>query len=102
MRVITIAFLIMWAGASAAQADGDCSAPLAEWQPREALVAQLKTQGWRDIAIRIDEGCYLVRAVNGDGERLHGKFDPATLAAVKAGGHGHGGEEEHGRDRSDD
>jgi hypothetical protein len=83
MRVATIAVLILLAGPGAAWADGFCSAPLTDWRPREALLSQLEAEGWTDIAIRIEDGCYLVHAHNAQGERLHGKFDPATLAPLR-------------------
>jgi hypothetical protein len=106
MRLATMALFILLAGAFAnpggAHADRDCEASLADWQPREALVAKLEAEGWRNIAIRIEDGCYLVHAVNAAGERLHGKFDPTRLNQVSA-GRGHHGEgdphDEEGRGR---
>ena len=97
MRVV-IGLALVWLTAGLARADWQCSAPLADWQPRETLVAQLEGQGWRDIAVRIEDGCYLVHAFSADGERLHGMFDPATLKPVEHGGHGrHGEGRRHGR-----
>ena len=72
-----------------ALADSSCEAPLADWQPREALQTKLESQGWGDVAIRIEDGCYLVHARNDRGERLHGMFDPATLEPLPDHGHGH-------------
>ena len=92
MRVVLLAVWLWLAALAVARADGECDAPLADWQPREALVAKLQTEGWQNIAIRIEDGCYLVRAFKTDGGRLRGKFDPATLAPLP-GGHGrHGGD----------
>jgi hypothetical protein len=96
--IVLLASLGLCASLGAAKADWDCSAPLADWQPREALVSRLEADGWRNIAIRIEDGCYLAHAVNESGERLHGMFDPATLTPVSA-GHRHHDEEGHGRDR---
>ena len=59
-----------------------CRAPLAAWQPPKVLVDRLAADGWQDIRVRIDDGCYKVRAVNAAGSRLERKFDPATLAPV--------------------
>jgi hypothetical protein len=94
MRVAAMALLIFFANLGGAHAERDCEASLADWQPREALVSKLEAEGWRNIAIRIEDGCYLVHAVNAVGERLHGKFDPARLNQVSA-GRGHHGEGEH-------
>jgi hypothetical protein len=107
MRVATMALFILLASLGAGNAHWDCAAPLADWQPREALVSKLEADGWRDIAIRIEDGCYLVHAVNAAGERLHGMFDPAKLIQAP-GGRGHHDEGEHhdgdgrGRDRMED
>lgn len=80
MRVALLAVaLLAFSPASAVLADEYCDAPLADWQPSQALQAKLEVQGWRDVAIRVEDGCYLVHASNDQGERLHGKFDPVTL-----------------------
>ncbi|MGH2341418.1 PepSY domain-containing protein [Segnochrobactraceae bacterium EtOH-i3] len=79
-----------------ALADRDCSVPLASWQPREALAAKLRADGWTDFVIRTDDGCYKVKAVNGRGQRMKAKFDPATLERLPS---DHDGP--HDRDRDD-
>jgi hypothetical protein len=96
-----MAVLILLAGPGAAWADGFCSAPLSDWRPRETLQAQLEAEGWTDIAIRIEDGCYLVHALNAQGERLHGKFDPATLTPLRR-EQDHNDEEGRGRHSSQD
>ena len=74
---------------SPAVAGPRCRVPLGDWQPREALQARLQQQGWTVLAIRTDDGCYKVRARKDGGERLEGKFDPATLEPVeRRGGRG--------------
>ncbi|MGR7997747.1 PepSY domain-containing protein [Xanthobacter sp. ZOL 2024] len=80
-----------------AQAGRDCAAPLAEWQPRAALVQQLEAEGWTVQSVRIDDGCYKVRAVNAQGETLRAVFDPVSLER-RPGGHHRGGGH-HGEDR---
>jgi hypothetical protein len=70
---------------SAGVADPFCLAPLTDWQPPDALQAKLEAEGWRGIAIRVEDGCYLVHASNDQGDRLHGRFDPATLMRVGRG-----------------
>ncbi len=91
MRVVLLIGLALLTvqPASPAFADPYCEAPLADWQPREGLQAKLEAQGWRDVAIRIEDGCYLVHAHNDQGERLHGMFDPATLEPLPDHGHDH-------------
>jgi hypothetical protein len=70
-----------------AAADDRCAVPLADWQPREALKAKLEQAGWRVTRIRADDGCYKVVAVDGAGNTVRGRFDPATLERVERGGH---------------
>ena len=104
MRVAALVVLTLLAGLplSAGLADDSfCEAPLSDWQPREALQAKLEGEGWRDIAIRIEDGCYLVHALNDQGERLHGKFDPATLAPLPR-GHDHRGHDGWSHDHPED
>jgi hypothetical protein len=101
MRVAIMALFILFANPGAAHADRDCRAPLADWQPREALVAKLEAEGWRNITIRIEDACYLVHAVNAAGERLYGMFDPAKLIQVSA-GRGHHEEGEGRREQKED
>ena len=107
MRFAALIILALLAGLplGEAQADSFCDSPLTDWQPREALQAKLEANGWRDVAIRIEDGCYLVHASNDQGERLHGKFDPATLTPLP-GEHGHhdhdDGREGSSRDHSQD
>lgn len=81
MRVGLFVVLVLLAGLrlGTGRADSFCDAPLTDWQPSEALQAKLEAEGWRSVAIRIEDGCYLVHAFNDQGERLSGKFDPATL-----------------------
>lgn len=59
-----------------------CLAPMTEWKPREALVEKLRAEGWTDMRIKTDHGCYKVRAADEAGRRIKAKFDPATLERV--------------------
>ena len=89
MRVALLAVaLLAFSPSDASLADGECDAPLSDWQPSQALQAKLEGQGWRGVNIRVEDGCYLVHAYNDQGGRLHGKFDPVTLAQLP-GNHGH-------------
>lgn len=60
-------------------ADGDCSDPVAEWQPREMLRQRLEQQGWKVQRIKVDDGCYEVRGVDGHGNKFKGKYSPKSL-----------------------
>ncbi len=71
----------LWSGITAASPR--CTAPLAEWQPREALVERVRARGWQVTRIRTDDGCYKVYAVTAEGRRVKAKFDPATLDMLR-------------------
>jgi hypothetical protein len=103
MRVALAAVILASVGLAGLGAEAHyCSAPLSDWQPRETFEKKLQSEGWSDIAIRVEDGCYLVHASNARGDRLHGKFDPVTLAPLPSDGgrhhhhHDDAGEEDHG------
>lgn len=72
---------IVWGGIAAASPR--CTAPMAEWQSRDALVERVRARGWQVTRIRTDDGCYKVYAVTADGRRVKAKFDPATLEMLR-------------------
>ena len=45
-----------------ALADDDCDAPIAHWQPRDAVLRMAAEQGWQVQRLKIDDGCYEIRA----------------------------------------
>jgi hypothetical protein len=63
----------------AAFADIDCSDPIDQWKPRETLRQEVERNGWTVQRIKVDDGCYEVRAVDRDGNKLKAKYSPATL-----------------------
>ena len=62
-----------------ALASADCSDPVADWQPREALRTQLEQHGWTVQRIKVDDGCYEVRGVDTIGNAFKAKYAPASL-----------------------
>lgn len=67
----------------AALADDDCDDPIANWQPREALRQQLQDDGWIVYRIKIDDGCYEVKAQDNEGNRVEASFAPASLELME-------------------
>jgi hypothetical protein len=59
--------------------DDDCVDPVADWQPREILRQQVERYGWDVHRIKVDDGCYEVRATESKGNRVRAVFAPATL-----------------------
>jgi hypothetical protein len=81
--LISLSFFTGAALASAASSDDDCKEPIAQWQSREVLKAKLEQQGWVVKRIRIDDGCYEVRAMDEKGRRVKATYAPASLTLLE-------------------
>ncbi len=66
-----------------AYADDDCTSPMSEWQPREAVTAYVTDLGISPERLRVDDGCYEVRGLDADGNRVELEIEPATLVVQK-------------------
>lgn len=64
-------------------AGNDCDVPIADWQPREAVQQMAAQKGWQIEHIKIDDGCYKVRATDAQGQHIKAKIDPQTLEIIK-------------------
>jgi hypothetical protein len=69
-------------GASSAMAGDDCSVPMANWQPRDAVEGMAKAQGWTVRRIKVDDGCYEIDGRDAKGRAIEVTVDPATLAII--------------------
>ncbi len=69
--------------AGVALADDDCRVPMADWQPREAVIALADENGWMLHEIEIDDGCYEIEARNREGRDIEVTLDPRTLAVIE-------------------
>ena len=69
--------------AGIAFADSDCRDPVADWQPRDALRQVLEEKGWEVHRIKIDDGCYEVKGIDQDGNRVEAEYEPASLRLRK-------------------
>ena len=81
-RILLTTAILSVAGAGAALASERCSAPMSEWQPREALQKKLEAEGWKVHRVKTDDGCYEVRGTNEKGAHLEALFNPKTFEAV--------------------
>jgi len=79
-------------------ADDDCSVPMANWQPREAVEQMAKTHGWIVRRIKIDDGCYEIKGEDGTGRAIEVKVDPGSLAVIRV-KHEHGEDDKDYKDR---
>ena len=64
-------------------ADDDCTSPMSEWQPREAVTEYVTDLGISPERLRVDDGCYEVRGLDADGNRVELEIEPATLVVQK-------------------
>lgn len=83
MKTILTMLGIVAALPAAACADEDCAVPMAEWQPRQAVVALAAENGWSVRRIKIDDGCYEIDGWDGDDRPIEVTLDPATLAVIE-------------------
>ena len=79
---IAMSSMALLLGSGSALASDKCSAPMAEWQPREALQTKLETDGYKVNRIKTDDGCYEVYAIGPDGKRMKALFDPKSFEQV--------------------
>jgi hypothetical protein len=75
--------LVAFTSVGTAYADDDCRRAMSEWQPREVVTSFVKQLGLESERLRIDDGCYEVRARDAQGNRVKLKIDPATLDILK-------------------
>jgi hypothetical protein len=84
MKTKTIALglsILLLSGATLA--DSNCEESIASWQPRETLRMQLEANGWTVYRIKVDDGCYEVKALDKNGERVEASFSPTSLELLK-------------------
>jgi len=62
--------------------DDDCTVPMADWQPREAVQKMAEARGWTVRRIKTDDGCYEIRGQDENGREFEVKIDPGSLAIV--------------------
>ncbi|WP_333825776.1 PepSY domain-containing protein [Pinisolibacter sp.] len=95
---IALTLALLGASVDVAAADDRCAVPLADWQPRSALVQKLAAEGWTVLRLKADDGCYKVFARDASGRTIKARFDPATLERVPGGRGHHGGGHDDGHD----
>jgi hypothetical protein len=102
----TLAILVCLAAipTGAAFAGDDCSVPMADWQPREAVARMADENGWTVRRIKRDDGCYEIKGRDRDGREIEVKVDPATLRVIEHeiedDDHEHRDSRRHGRDEN--
>lgn len=81
---MTILALLAVGAASAAQASkDDCFVPMADWQPREAVMQLAEQNGWAVRRLKIDDGCYEVDGRDSAGREIEVTVHPGTLQVIE-------------------
>jgi hypothetical protein len=83
MRKLVAMLMLLAPLAGSAMADDDCSVPMANWQPRDAVEGMAKAQGWTVRRIKVDDGCYEIEGRDAEGRAIEVTVDPATLAIIE-------------------
>lgn len=83
-KSLAILFLLTSLGATGlARADeDDCTVPMAQWQPREAVQRVAEEQGVSVRRIKIDDGCYQINGRDASGREVEIKLNPHTLEVI--------------------
>ena len=80
---LTILILLALLGTTGmVRADDDCSVPMAQWQPREAVQRMAEARGWTVRRIKIDDGCYEIDGRDAEDRAIEVTVDPETLAVI--------------------
>ncbi|MGE0876727.1 MAG: PepSY domain-containing protein [Burkholderiales bacterium] len=75
--------LLLALSAAPALADPDCDVPAQRWQSRDAVRQLAARQGWQVQRLKIDDGCYEIRATDAEGRAFKARIDPETLQVLK-------------------
>ncbi|MGB3831265.1 MAG: PepSY domain-containing protein [Mesorhizobium sp.] len=82
-RLLTILAFLVAPPSGAALAGDDCVVPMADWQPRDAVVRLAEENGWVVRRIKIDDGCYEIKGADREGRRIEVTVHPGTLQVIK-------------------
>src|SRR5690554_7135098 len=65
--------------ANLSYADDDCHDSITDWQPKNVLHQQLENEGWQVQRIKVDDGCYKVKGLDQNGNKVKAEYYPASL-----------------------
>ena len=66
-----------------AMADDDCIVPMADWQPRDAVLRMAADKGWSVRRIKIDDGCYEIDGRDAEGRGIEVTVSPGDLQVIE-------------------
>lgn len=81
-KTLTILSFLLALPAAMAVAEDDCFAPMATWQPKEAVADLAARNGWIVRRIKIDDGCYEIIGTDAEGRSIEVTVHPQTLTVI--------------------
>lgn len=83
-NLLKMTVLIAGLGLGAAvHADDDCNVPVADWQPKEAVLKMAADQGWTVRRVKVDDGCYEIEGSDKAGRDMEVTVNPGTLKILE-------------------
>lgn len=83
LRLAAMTVLVASFAAPVFADDDECEVPMANWQPRAAIMQLAQEKGWVVRRIKIEEGCYAVYAREPDGRPVEIHLNPSTLEVLR-------------------
>ena len=63
--------------------DLECTAAIADWQPKSAVLAMAAAKGWAVQRLKTDDGCYQLKVRDAKGRDQVIKVDPSSLQVLE-------------------
>lgn len=83
LYVSAVTTVILATAAAAASASDYCNrAPREQWKPQAEARAAVEKLGYTVDRVKVDDGCYEVKATDKSGKRIEIKLDPTDLRVV--------------------
>jgi hypothetical protein len=83
MHRLQFALILSLCATAAMAEDDDCHVPMADWQPRDAVLQLAAESGWNIYRIKTNDGCYQIKARDAQGHPIEVTLDPGTLAIIR-------------------
>jgi len=82
-KILTAAMIAPMLAAPAYANSHECYVPMKDWQSRAEVVRFIEAQGWVVQRVRIDDGCYEVYGLNGEGLNIEVRINPGSLEIMR-------------------
>jgi hypothetical protein len=79
---VLIGIILASAVGAAAASEVCTTAPREQWKPESEARRVTESLGYKVTSVKVDDGCYEVKAVDKDGKRVELKFEPTEMRMV--------------------